>query len=124
MWRGFFSSVRYVARSCSDKLRPNQVKYHVRNGTTMNNPATMISQMLDGRRRSGGAATPGKPFPFVGRKSFDICHLRFKHGGYHSLSLWERVRVRDLANENLNLFPVRARQSLARRKLNKHWVPR
>src|SRR2546423_11368293 len=49
MWRGLLSSTRYFAMSSSDKPRPNQVRYQVRNGTMMKRPATIISQMFDGR---------------------------------------------------------------------------
>src|SRR6266567_7612285 len=68
MWRGFCSSTKYFAMSSSDRARPNHVPYQVRNGTMMKSAATMISQMLDGRRVFGAGVTAIAAFsrlPFV-----------------------------------------------------------
>src|SRR5436309_3377337 len=72
MCLGFCSSVTYVAMSSSDSPRPNHVPYHVRNGTMMKSAATMISQMLDGRRDFCPARTSAFP-PFGFTNSFSIC---------------------------------------------------
>jgi len=55
----------------SESERPNQVKYQVRNGTTMKSEATMMSQTLLGRR--GFVATRDwAVLPLVLTKSFDM----------------------------------------------------
>ena len=78
MLRGFFSSERYSTIFSSESERPNQVKYHVRNGTMMKSEATMMSQMLLGRRgfvaggRLGGV--PVGLYEIIFHLSFEICH--------------------------------------------------
>src|SRR5688500_15355683 len=76
MLRGFFSSDRYSTIFSSESERPNQVKYHVRNGTMMKSEATMMSQILLGRRGLG-ATTACASWALACTKSSDICHLRF-----------------------------------------------
>src|SRR5947207_4464609 len=79
MWRGLLSSTRYFAMSSSDKPRPNQVRYQVRNGTMMKRLATIISQMLDGRRGFGAVITsPVPPLRFMNSFSTGT----FNHRGH------------------------------------------
>src|SRR5438128_1579364 len=80
MWRGFCSSARYFAMSSSDRARPNHVPYQVRNGTMMKSAATMISQMLEGRRDFCPAMASTFP-PFGFTNSFAICDQTFNHRG-------------------------------------------
>src|SRR5438067_13938919 len=70
MWRGFFSSARYFAMPASERSRPNQVVYQVKNGTMMKSAARMISGQVERLRvRGGGVATwplPLLTYSFIG----------------------------------------------------------